>query len=130
MGASDKAVVVEVFRRFADGELDEALELVSERFVLEIPGSMSAEPDVYEGHAGARRYFAGFEGTIDELGFEPLEVEQNGDAVTLWVRFTGRGVTSGIEVEQFAAVNVLVADGKVVRMSPYPDMESAREALR
>jgi ketosteroid isomerase-like protein len=130
MGASDRAVVVEVFRRFADGELDAALEMVSNDFVLEIPGSMSAEPDLYEGHAGARRYFAGFDGTIDELGFEPLEVEENGDVVTLWVRFTGRGVTSGIEVEQYAAVNVWVVDGQVARMQPFPDMETAREALR
>ena len=130
MGASNRDVVLEVFRRFAAGELDSALELVSEDYVLEIPGSMSAEPDVYEGHAGARRYFAGFDGTIDDLGFEPLEVEEHGDVLTIWVRFTGRGVTSGIEVEQFAAVNVSVADGKLVRMQPHPDMESAREALR
>ena len=35
--------------------------------MVEVPGSMSAEPDVYEGHAGARRYFAGFDGLIDEV---------------------------------------------------------------
>jgi hypothetical protein len=48
----------------------------------------------------------------------------------MWIRFTGRGATSGIEVEQHAAVNVWVSDGKVVRMHPHPDMETAREALR
>jgi ketosteroid isomerase-like protein len=130
MGASDTDVVLEVFRRFADSELETALDLVSEDVVIEIPGEMSAEPDVYEGHAGARRYFAGFEGTIDDLGFEPLEVEDNGEALTLWVRFTGRGVTSGIEVEQYAAINVWLSDGKVLRMHPHPDMDAARDALR
>jgi ketosteroid isomerase-like protein len=130
MGASDTDVVLEVFRRFADSELETALDLVSEDVVIEIPGDMSAEPDVYEGHAGARRYFAGFDGTIDDLGFEPLEIEDNGEALTLWVRFTGRGVTSGIEVEQFAAINVWLSHGKVLRMHPHPDMDAARAALR
>jgi ketosteroid isomerase-like protein len=130
MGASDREVVLEAFRLFAEGELDVALELVAEDVVIEIPGDLSAEPDVYEGHAGARRYFAGFEGTLDDLGFEPIEVEENGDAVTMWVRFTGRGVTSGIEVEQYVAVNVWLSDGKIARMHPHADMDAARDALR
>jgi ketosteroid isomerase-like protein len=128
MGDAD--LVRELFRRFGHDGLDSAIELISEDAVFEVPGSMSAEPDVYQGHEGARRYFAGFEGLIDDLRFEPLEFEESGGAVTMWIRFTGRGATSGIEVEQYAAVNVWVSDGKVVRMHPHPDMETAREALR
>jgi ketosteroid isomerase-like protein len=130
MGASDVELVRELFRRFGHAGLDSALELISEDAVFEIPGTMSAEPDVYEGHDGARRYFAGFEGLLDELRFEPLDFEEGNGAVTMWIRFRGRGVTSGIEVEQYAAINVWVADGKVVRMTPHPDMESARAELR
>jgi ketosteroid isomerase-like protein len=130
MGASDVELVRELFRRFGHEGLDSALELISEDAVFEVPGTMSAEPDVYEGHEGARRYFAGFEGLIDDLGYEPLAFEEGNGAVTMWIRFTGRGVTSGIEVEQYAAINVWIADGKVVRMIPHPDMESAREQLR
>ena len=126
----DVDIVRELFRRFGDEGLGSAIELISEDAVLEVPGTMSAEPDVYQGHDGARRYFAGFEGLIDDLRFEPLDFEESGGAVTMWIRFTGRGVTSGIEVEQHAAVNVWVSDGKVVRMHPHPDMETAREALR
>jgi ketosteroid isomerase-like protein len=126
----DVDIVRELFRRFGDDGLGSAMELISEDAVFEVPGSMSAEPDVYQGHDGARRYFAGFEGLIDDLRFEPLEAEESGGVVTMWMRFTGRGATSGIEVEQHAAVNVWVSDGKVVRMHPHPDMETAREALR
>jgi ketosteroid isomerase-like protein len=126
----DVDVVRELFRRFGHEGLDSALELISEQAVFEVPGSMSAEPDVYEGHDGARRYFAGFAGLIEDLRFEPLDFEESDGAVTMWIRFTGRGAASGIEVEQYAAVNVWVSDGKVVRMHPHPDMETAREALR
>ena len=96
-----------------------------------VDGEMSAEPDVYRGHEGVRRYYAGFDGLIEDLRYQPLEFEQHGvGSVTVWIRFTGRGVTSGIEVEQYAALNVHVVDGKIARMRPYLDMESAREALR
>jgi ketosteroid isomerase-like protein len=131
MGAtSDAEVVLELFRRFGHEGLDPALELIAEDAVFEIPGDMSAEPDVYEGHAGARRYFAGFDDLLEDLRFEPIEIEQVGEAVTLWIRFTGRGVTSGIEVQQYAAINVWLSEGKVVRMHPHPDMDAARAALR
>ena len=30
---------------------------------IEIPPDLSAEPDVYLGHEGVRRYFAGFDGS-------------------------------------------------------------------
>jgi ketosteroid isomerase-like protein len=128
MGDAD--VVRELFRRFGDGGLDTALDLISEDAVFEVPGEMSAEPDVYKGHAGARRYFAGFDDLLDHLVFEPLEIEEGDGAVTAWIRFSGRGVTSGIDVEQYAAVNVWLADGKIVRMHPHPDMDAARAARR
>jgi ketosteroid isomerase-like protein len=126
----DVELVRELFRRFGTTGPESALELVADDAVMEIPGDMSAEPDVYVGHDGTRRYFAGFDDLIDELTFEPLEIEENDEAITVWIRFGGRGVTSGIEVEQYAAVNVWVVDGKVTRMKPHPDMESARAALR
>ena len=97
MSESSLATVRQLFERFDPERLEAALELVSEDFVAEIPGSMSAEPDVYEGHDGARRYFAGFDGLI--------------------------------EVEQHAAVVTRVKDGKVTGMEPYPDVETARQAL-
>jgi ketosteroid isomerase-like protein len=130
MSESSAAIVRRLFERFDPAGLESALELVSEDFVAEVPGSMSAEPDVYEGHDGARRYFAGFDGLIEDVRFEPIEFVEAGDAVIVWLRLTGRGAASGIEVEQHAAVVTWVKDGKVTAMQPHPDMDAAREALR
>jgi ketosteroid isomerase-like protein len=130
MSESSAATVRRLFERFDPDRLESALELISEDFVAEVPGSMSAEPDVYEGHAGARRYFAGFDGLIEDVRFEPIEFVEHGEAVIVWLRLTGRGAASGIEVEQHAAVVTWVKDGKVTGMQPHPDMEAAREALR
>ena len=129
MDESAVATVREVFERFSRDGLEHALELVAEDFVVEVPGSLSAEPDVYEGHDGARRYFAGFDGLMEDVRFEAIDIVDHGDAVIVWLRLSGRGATSGIEVEQHAAVVNWVEGGKVKRMELYPDMDEAREAL-
>jgi ketosteroid isomerase-like protein len=130
MSESSLETVRQLFERVDPGGLEPALELISEDFVVEIPGSMSAEPDVYRGHDGARRYFAGFDGLIEDVRFEPIEFVEEDDTVIVWLRLTGRGAVSGIEVEQHAAVVTRVKDGKVTAMEPHPDMDSARGALR
>ena len=130
MTASNVEIVRRLLERFGSDSLDGALELLSEDFVVVVPPSMSAEPDVYEGHAGAIRYFQGFDGLLEDVRFEPLEMFDEGDVVIVSLRLAGRGAASGIEVAQVAATLVAVADGKVTRIEPHPDVESARAALR
>jgi ketosteroid isomerase-like protein len=129
MSESSVDTVRRLFERLDEGGVEAAIELMSEDFVSEVPPSMSAEPDVYKGHDGARRYFAGFDDLIDDVRFEPLDFVDHGEAVIVWMRFSGRGSASGIEVELHAAVISWVRDGKVTCMAPYPDMDSARQAL-
>jgi ketosteroid isomerase-like protein len=130
MNESNVETVRLLFERFDASGVESALELISEDFVAVVPPALSAEPDVYEGHDGVRRYFAGFDQMLDEVHWEPLEIVEEGDAVIAWVRFRGRGSTSGIDVEQHAAVLLRVVDGKVIQMDPHPDMDAARRALR
>jgi ketosteroid isomerase-like protein len=130
MSESKLEIVRGLFDRFGDGDLENALTLVSEDFVAVVPPSMSAEPDVYEGHAGARRYFQAFEGLMEDVRFEALELFEEGGAVIVRMRLAGRGAASGIEVEQHAAVVNWVEHGKVTRMEPQPDLETARKVAR
>jgi ketosteroid isomerase-like protein len=130
MPGSSAEIVRELFERFGSAGVDDALELIDEDFVLTIPPSMSAEPDTYEGHAGARRYFAGFGGMLEDLTFEALQIEEQGRVVIAWMRFGARGVSSGIVVDQYAAVLARVEHGKVVRMESHPDMETARTVAK
>ena len=130
MSESNAEIVRRLYERVNEGGIEGAIELMSEDFVATVPPSMSAEPDVYEGHTGVRRYFAGFEGLIDDVRFEPLELIEDGDVVIVLMRFSGRGATSGIDVGQSAAVLHRVRDGKVTAMEAHPDLEAVREALR
>jgi ketosteroid isomerase-like protein len=123
-------LVRELLERFNRGDRDAIFELLSEDFVTEVPPSMSAEPDVYEGHAGVGRYLDAFEGLIEEVRFEAVEFHLEGEQVIVDLVLKGRGVASGIAVEQRAAVVHWIADGKITRMQPFPDVEAARDALR
>jgi ketosteroid isomerase-like protein len=122
-------VVRRLFESFEGGRLEDAIELLSEDFVAVVPPSMSAEPDAYHGHEGVRRYFAAFEGQIDDVRFEARDLIEAGDRVIVPLRLSGRGVASGIEVEQNAVAVLRVRDGKVTRIDPHPDLESAYASL-
>ncbi len=70
MSESPAAVVRELFRRINSGDTESALELMAPDVLLVVPPDASAEPDTYEGHDGARRYFAGFDGVLEEVRFD------------------------------------------------------------
>jgi ketosteroid isomerase-like protein len=123
-------VVRRMFERFAESGVDAVLGDIDEEVVVEIPPELSAEPDVYRGHAGVRRYFAGFEGMMDQLEYEAFELIPEGDHVLAVARLAGRGVSSGLDTELRVVVLHTVADGKVVYIRPYPDLDSALAAAR
>ena len=125
---SNLTIVRRLFESFAEGGIEAALDGLDEQLVIEIPGDMSAEPDTYTGHDGARRYFAGFDGMLEDVRYEAIELVPAGERVIAHARMGGRGVSSGLDVELEAFVVHELAGGKVTRMRPYPDMESARAA--
>jgi ketosteroid isomerase-like protein len=129
MAESSLDLVRELFERFNSGDRDSVLELLAEDFIAEVPPSMSAEPDVYQGHEGALRYFQGFEGLMEDVRFEPVEFHEHGDTPIVELLLVGRGAASGIEVAQRAVVIVWVEEGKVKRTQPFPDLEAAQEHL-
>jgi ketosteroid isomerase-like protein len=130
VGTAKVEVVRRLFELYASGGMEAALEVLDEELVIVIPPEMSAEPDSYHGHDGARRYFAGFDGMIEELSYEALELMPEGDHVLVRARLGGRGASSGLEVDLESVVVHTVEDGKVTRIEPYTDLESARRALR
>jgi ketosteroid isomerase-like protein len=129
MTDSNLEVVQRLFDHYAEGGVEAVLDDADESLVIEIPPEMSAEPDTYHGHDGVRRYFAGFEGMIEDLRYEALELTAAGDLVLAHIRLSGRGVSSGVGVELEAYVIHELADGKIVRIRPYADLESAQAAL-
>jgi ketosteroid isomerase-like protein len=130
MSDANVEVVRRLFEQYASRGVEAALEVMDEDIVIVIPPEVSAEPDTYRGHEGARRYFAGFEGMLEDVRYEMFELIPEGDYVLARARLAGRGVSSGLEAELQTGVVHKVEGGKITRIVPYPDLESAREALR
>jgi ketosteroid isomerase-like protein len=131
MSESQVAVVRALFERLNAGEVDGALELLAPDAVFVVPPEASAEPDTYKGHDGARRYFSGFDGVLDDVRFELLEIEQaTDDTVLAATRLSGRGTTTGIRVDQDTFVLLTVRDGLVTWIRPYSEREAALAAVR
>jgi ketosteroid isomerase-like protein len=130
MDDANVEVVGRLFELYASGGIEAALEVMDEDIVIVIPADVSAEPDTYHGHEGARRYFAGFEGMLEDIRYEVFELlPPEGDHVLARSRLAGRGVSSGLEVELQTVVVHTVEGGKITRIVPYTDLESARDAL-
>jgi ketosteroid isomerase-like protein len=129
MTESNVDVVQRLFDLFAAGGVEGAIEVIDEAVVIEIPPDMSAEPDTYHGHAGVRRYFEGFDGMIEDLRYEPIELSPVGERVLAHVRLSGRGASSGLDVSLDPYVVHELAGGRIVGIRPYPDRESAEAAL-
>jgi ketosteroid isomerase-like protein len=130
MSEGDVEVVRQLFELYASGGMEAALEVMDEDIEIVIRPDVSAEPDTYRGHDGARRYYAGFEGMLEDVRYEMFELIPEGPHVLARARLAGRGVSSGLEVELQTGVVHKVEGGKITRIVPYPDLESAREALR
>src|SRR5919109_3487748 len=104
------------------------LELIDPEFEGIVPPELSAEPDVYRGPEGVRRWFSGFEGFLEDVRLEAEDFIPAGQRVLVRMVLKGRGVGSGIEVEQRAYQVWTVRDGKVVGMEGFADEASARAA--
>ena len=131
MSESPVEVVRALFERVNAGDIDGVVELLAHDSVFVVPPEASAEPDTYRGHDGARRYFSGFDGILDDVRFNLLDIEQaTDDTVLASTRLTGRGTTTGIPVEQETFVVLTVRRGLVTWIRPYNDREEALAELR
>jgi ketosteroid isomerase-like protein len=131
MSDSPVAVVRALFERVNAGEIEMVLELLAPDSVFVVPPEASAEPDTYRGHDGARRYFSGFDGILDDVRFELLDCDQvTDDTVLAASRLTGRGTTTGIPVEQETFVVLTVRGGLVTWIRPYSDRDEALADVR
>jgi len=126
---SNVEIVRRLFDQFAVGGVEAVLAYADESIVIEIPSDLSAEPDTYHGHDGVRRYFAGFDGMLEDVRYEAFELTGEGDFVLAHSRMSGRGVASGLEVNLEVYVLHELAGGKIVRIRPYADLEAARAAI-
>jgi ketosteroid isomerase-like protein len=131
MSGSPSDLLRRLFELYEREGVEAVLPLVSPDSVLVVPPSMSAEPDTYEGHDGARRYFAGFDGAIDDVRFNLREThDESPDSVLAVMEVTGVGATTGIPISLDSVLECHVRGGRIVRMVAHPESATARGESR
>ena len=130
MTESASAIVRRMLDHYERGGVEDILDLLAPDAVFVVPPETSAEPDVYEGHEGARRYFAAFAGALDDVRFELIEVhDESPEAAVGVIRLSGLGSATRIPVELTAVASFVVTDGAVARIVAHPDLDSARREI-
>ena len=88
------------------------------------------DPDaaMHRGLEAIDRYFAHWAGMFESIDLRAEELIDAGDKVFAWIRFSGRGTTSGAPVEMEQAQIWTFREGRVVRVEEYFDRTEALEA--
>jgi ketosteroid isomerase-like protein len=125
----DLEVVRSMLETLNERGVEAAMDQIHPDFEGVTPPELSPEPDTYRGHEGIRRYFAGFEGVMDEVRWEADELmEAPDDRVVAGIRLLTRSVTTGLELELPVWQVCTVRDGKVLRIDGFAKREDALRA--
>jgi ketosteroid isomerase-like protein len=128
MSRENLELVRRVFEAFNSEDIERILALMHPELEVVIPAELSAEPDVYRGPEGIRRYMSTFQEAMDEIRFEPERLWDAGESVVVALRLTARGRETAIEVEQRSAGVWRIRDGKVAGVRAFASQEQALEA--
>ncbi len=129
MSQRNVEVVREGFEAFNSGAIDRILAFAHSDFEAVVPPELSAEPDIYRGHDGIRRYFESFQDAMDEIRFEPERFWDAGDSVVADVRITAKGRQTAIPVVQRIAQVWRIRDGRALSVHSYVTLPEALEAV-
>src|ERR671930_2384698 len=123
---------VEVVRQATDaynrGAFTEAIAWMDPEIEWDMSRVEVPDPDTYRGLERLQAFHESWRESWGSLELEIEELIDAGDEVISVVRQHGRGRLSGAEVEQGFAQVWALRDGKIIRMTMYPDRESALEA--
>jgi ketosteroid isomerase-like protein len=122
-------VLREGFEAFNSGSIERILGFAHPDFEAIVPPELSAEPDVYRGHDGIRRYFESFQEAMDEIRFHPDRVWDAGSSVVADVRITAKGRQTAIPVLQRIAQVWTFRDGRALSVHSYVSLQEALDAV-
>ena len=124
---------VELVRRLNDvynkRGFAENSEVLDPEFVWDMSRMEVLESASYTGDEGLRSFFESWAEGFASDQVEAEEIVDAGDRVVVMVHHSGRGMTSGIEVDQRYAMVWTVRDGRAMRMDMYPARAEALKAV-
>ena len=130
MSRANAEVVQRVMRRFAEEDLEAALEDIDPEAVLDWSSSDAPDSGVYAGHAAIRAFMQARDEVLGERRVDSTElIAPAPDTVVLVGRIREQGRASGAEVESRGAVVWTLREGKVIGLRLYQSRDEALEAV-
>jgi ketosteroid isomerase-like protein len=122
-------IVRQVFEAFNSEDIERMLAFAHPDLEIEVPAELSAEPDVYRGPDGMRRYFQSFQDVMEEIRFLPERFWDVDPSVVVAIRVTAKGRQTSIPVEQRSTGVWTISDSKVIHVRAYPTSTDALKAV-
>jgi ketosteroid isomerase-like protein len=121
--------VEQILKAFNSEDIELIISLTQPDFELDVPPELSAEPDIYRGQDGMRRYWESFRDVMDEIRIRPERLCDAGDAVVVLMHLTAKGRRTAIAVEQRTAGVWTFRDDRVRRIRGYASLSEAFQAV-
>jgi ketosteroid isomerase-like protein len=123
-------VVQRVMQRFADQDIEAALDDIDPEATLDWSNSDALDSGVYTGHAAWRAFMQARDEALGERRFDSAEVlTPAADTVVLFGRVREQGRASGVAVETRGATVWTLRDGKVMCLKIYQSTDEALKAV-
>jgi ketosteroid isomerase-like protein len=123
-------VVQRVMRRFADQDIDAALEDIDPDAILDWSDSDAPDSGVYTGHAAWRTFMQARDDALGHRHFDTAKLfAPNAETVLLAGSTSEQGRASGAEVEARGAAIWTLREGKVVCLKLYQSGDAALKAV-
>jgi ketosteroid isomerase-like protein len=130
MSQENVEIVQRIMQRFADQDIEAALEDIDPEATLDWSNSDALDSGVYTGRAAWRSFMQARDEALGERRFEPAELlTPAADTVVLVGRVRERGRVSGVAVETRGATVWTLRDGKVVSLKIYQSTDEALKAV-
>jgi ketosteroid isomerase-like protein len=110
-------------------DLDAFVEVFSEDVEVRPFLGRGLGASTYRGHSGLRRWYEEATEDWDELRVEPHEFREAGDRLAVFLKATGKGRGSHVEVEAEIVHVAEFRDGKFTKLQGFGDREQALKAL-
>lgn len=126
MSAEDVELLRTNFAALAEEGYEALLPLVHPEFEMETLPGIAAEPQVYRGPEGMRRWWESFYEVMDAVSVEPTAYHDAGPGrVVLEARLRARGQSSGLEVTQNTFLLCHLRDGLLTRIEFFVTLDEA-----
>jgi ketosteroid isomerase-like protein len=110
-------------------DCDAWLALLDPEIEIRTSGVFPDLSSVYQGRAGALRFWERFREAWSVFRIEVEEMEERGDTVAAAIRFRATGIDSGVEVDMEFGHAIRVRDGVATEFVTRRTFEEARKAL-